>query len=326
MSARRKVARRKAVAGAAAVVAAAAAVVLPGVAQAAPAGVGAGAKSPLVLTLGRMQAGPLTPGGRAEVFDLSVTNTSGTDVAFGSELGGGAHGALPVGDSQVTLGVTPVHAPATALTFGGQDGGLLGSFYPKGGQFGDAFTLHAHATYTWKVTLAATKAWPVNDDRLLLGFNVGTVGGGATVSKQLDLQVGTARTGGPIVQTLTGGGSAVSAAQPLVMRYTLTNRTGAPVAQSLVPGLLTTSYESVPLTTSLAYDVWENGRWVPLGTDSAGLPAIPAHWASGASVSYTVRVRVAGWDAGAGKGDTVSVEASYDPFASSADRVVTVTR
>ncbi|MEY9847637.1 hypothetical protein [Streptacidiphilus sp. MAP5-3] len=325
MSVRRKVVRRRVVAGSAAVVAAAAAVVLPGVAQAAQTGAGTAAKSPLVLTLGRMQAGPLMPGGRAEVFDLSVSNTSGTDVAFGSELGGGAHGALPVGDNQVTLGMTPVHAPATALTFGGQDGGLIGSFYPKGGQFGDAFTLPAHATYTWKVTLAATKAWPVNDDRLQLGFNIGT-GGGATVAKQLDLEVGTAKTGGPIVQTLTGGGSALSAAQPLVMRYTLTNRTGAPVAQSLQPGLLTTSYESVPLTASLAYDLWQNDRWVPLGTDSAGLPAIPAHWANGASVSYTVRVRVAGWDAGTGKGDTLGVEASYDPFASSADRVVTVTR
>ncbi|WP_052434612.1 hypothetical protein [Streptacidiphilus melanogenes] len=315
--------RRKVLAGAAVVAAVSAAVALPGAAQAAqPAK--AAATSPLVMTLGRIQSGPLMPGGAAKVFDLSVTNTSGKAVAFGSELGGGPHGALAVDGTDVKLSVTPVHAPATGLTFGGQDGGLLGSFFPKGGEFGSTFTLPAHATYTWKVTLAATKAWPVNDDRLQFGFNVAAQNGGASADRQLNLQVGTAHTGGPIVQTLTGG-NVVAPGKPLVLRYTLTNHTGAAVAQRLQPGVLEELPGAGSLDATLAYDLWENGRWVTIGTDGAGLPKLPAHWANGASAAYTVRVRVTHWDAGAPASQKVIVSASYDPFEKSADRLVTVT-
>ncbi|WP_042426951.1 hypothetical protein [Streptacidiphilus anmyonensis] len=316
--------RRKVLSLAAVVAAGSAAVALPGAAQAAQPAKAAAAKSPLVMTLGRIQSGPLMPGGAAKVFDLSVTNTSGRAVAFGSELGGGPHGALAVDGTDVKLSVTPVHAPATGLTFGGQDGGLLGSFFPKGGQFGSTFTLPAHATYTWKVSLAATKAWPVNDDRLFFGLNVATPDGHDSAGRQLNLQVGTAHTGGPIVQTLTGG-NVVAPGKPLVLRYTLTNRTGAAVAQSLQPGVLEELPGSGSLNVTLAYDVWQNGRWVQVGTDGAGLPKLPAHWANGASAGYTIRVRVTHWDAGAPTSQKVIVSASYDPFETSADRTVTVT-
>ncbi|WP_042366221.1 hypothetical protein [Streptacidiphilus neutrinimicus] len=317
--------RRKVLAGAAVVAAVSAAVALPGAAQAAQPAKAAAAKSPLVMTLGRIQPGPLVPGGAAKVFDLSVTNTSGKAVAFGSEIGGGPHGALSVDGTDVKLSVTPVHAPATTVEFGGQDGGLLGFLYPKHGPVNGAFTLPAHATYTWKVSLAATKAWPVNDDRLFLGFNVSAQNGqGWSADRQLNLQVGTAHTGGPIVQTLTGG-NVVAPGKPLVLRYTLTNHTGAAVAQPLQPGVLEELPGSGSLNATLVYDLWENGRWVQIGTDGAGLPKLPAHWANGASASYTVRVRVTHWDAGAPASQKVIVSASYDPFEASADRLVTVT-
>jgi hypothetical protein len=76
---------------------------------------------------------------------------------------------------------------------------------------------------------------------------------------------------------------------------------------------------------SLGYDLWQNGRWVPVGTDTAGLPKIPAHWANGAGAGYTIRIRVAHWDAGAPASQKVIVSAAYDPFEASADRTVTVT-
>lgn len=319
--------RRKVLAGAVAVAAVSAAVTLPGAAQAAqpaqPAKASA-AKSPLVLRLGRIQPGPLMPGGRAKVFDVSVTNTSGKAVAFTSQVGGSAHGALSVSGEDVKLNVTPVHAPATALEFGGQDGGLLGYFYPKQGEVNGSFTLPAHATYTWKVSLAATKAWPVNDDRLWFGFALDTRDGRGT-GRELDFRVGAARTGGPIVQTLAGG-DVVSPGKPLVLRYTLTNRTGAAVAQSLEPWLLEELPGAGTLDASLGYDLWRNGRWVPIGTDGAGLPKLPAHWANGARASYTFRVRVLHWNAGAPASEKVIISGSYDPFEASADRTVTVTR
>ncbi|RAG84861.1 hypothetical protein DN069_14755 [Streptacidiphilus pinicola] len=316
--------RRKVLAGAAVVAAASAAVALPGAAQAAQPQQAAAAKSPLVLTLGRIQSGPLMPGGRAKVFDFSVTNTSGKAVPFITELGGGAHGALGIDGSDVKLNVTPVHAPATTVEFGGEDGGLLGFLYPKHGQVNGPFTVPAHATYTWKVSLAATKAWPVNDDRLDFGFNVGTDNSRQWASRELNLKVGTARTGGPIVQSLTGG-SVVAPGKPLVLRYTLTNRTGAAVTEKLQPWVMEQLTAPGQLDATLAYDLWQNGRWVPVGTDGAGLPVLPAHWANGATVSYTFRVRVAHWDAGAPASQKVIVSAAYDPFVASADRIVTVT-
>ncbi|MEY9874069.1 hypothetical protein ABH931_003563 [Streptacidiphilus sp. MAP12-33] len=315
MSVRR--ARRKVLAGAVAVAAVSAAVALPGVAQAAT------PRSPLVVKLGQVQSGPLMPGGRAKVFDLSVTNTSGKAVAFTDEIGGSAHGALSLDGTDVRLNVTPVHAPASTLEFGGQDGGLLGFLYPKHGPVNGAFTLPAHATYTWKVSLAATKAWPVNDDRLFFGFNLDTKDG-REVSRGLDLKVGTARTGGPITQTLTGG-NVLSPGKPLVLHYTLTNRTGAAVTQTLEPWIIEQLPGGGSSAATIAYDLLEHGRWVQLDTDGAGLPKLPAHWANGQSVSYTFRMRLVRWDAGAPASQKVLIQAAYDPFLASADRLVTVT-
>ncbi|SEL41758.1 hypothetical protein [Streptacidiphilus jiangxiensis] len=315
-------ARRKVLAGAVAVAAAGAAVVLPGVAQAATAKPVAG-KSPLVMTLGRVQSGPLMPGGRAKVFDLSIANPTGKAVSFGVEVGGSAHGALSLDGTDVKLNVTPVHAPATTVEFGGQDGGMLGFLYPKHGQVNGTFVLPAHSTYTWKVSLAATKAWPLNDDRFYFGFNADTRDG-REVSRSLDLKVGTARTGGPIVQSLTGG-NVLAPGKPLVLRYTLTNRTGAAVTQKLEPWIVEQLPGGGASAATIAYDLWENGRWVQLDTDGAGLPKLPAHWANGQSVSYTFRMRLVRWNAGAPTSQKVLIQAAYDPFLASADRLVTVT-
>ncbi|MFF3911532.1 hypothetical protein ACFYZJ_37645 [Streptomyces sp. NPDC001848] len=305
---------RRRLAGTATVVAATAAsaalALLPGTANAATQSTTA---NPLTITATPAQPGPLLPGGAAKSFDFTVTNHSGAAIAMNGELSGAAHGALPLTDGDVKLSVRAVHAPATTSVFGSQDGGFIGSFYPKGGHWGSTFKLPAHSSYTWKITVAATKAFPINDDRLEIGFGAVADKGRNVAERAMPFHIGAfnLHNGGPIVTEVSGGKS-LTAKQPLTLDVSFTNRTGLPLAKKVYPWIGQGSRSPLSGVT-LAYDLWDGKRWVSLGKGDAALPVLPAHMANGATVHDKVRVRIAGWNNTARSGQ-IQLEVAYDGF------------
>ena len=234
----------------------------------------------------------LIPGGAPQVMTLDVSNDSAQPAQFTPELSGHATGALPLLSDDVVFTVSPDSAggPAATGELDSQDGRLLGQIYPAG-KPGTAFTVPAHTNYSWLLSLGATKSWPANDDGLTLSIGApNTTPAQATVS----YPVGTAKTGGPMVETLNGG-STLAPGQPMTTTLTVTNRTGAPLAQSW-PNQIEFD-QPVNSSVLLATDLWNGSAWQALPGDT--LPTLPVGFADGASASYRIRVRVVSYTASA---------------------------
>jgi hypothetical protein len=287
---------RARIAGAVAVVAA-----LTAVAPAAHAATPAAAPQPAVkVTLGAPAPhGPLMPGGKAETFTVTATNTTGKAQAFEPTLFGEAQGPLGLIRSDVKIGVTAVHAPATALSYGTQDGGILGAIVPKGGKLFDSyFTIPAHTSYTWKLSIAAGATWQVNDNALR--FNVGGLTPKQTTlrGQGLTLKVGKAHTGGPVTVSF-GGANKLVLDKFENVDLTVTNHSGArlglPIGEELDFGAYSVHGKVYKLGAASAdIQVLENGHWVTLGKNQA-LPML-AGLANGASHTFHLRVRLTSFD------------------------------
>lgn len=242
----------------------------------------------------------LVPGGKSENIELDVNNDSATPQPFHGELSGAAKGALGIVPSDLTFSLVPENAgtPATGAELDGQDSGLLGAFYPRGGKFGDSFTIPAHTRYSWLITIGAARSWPVNNSGLSF-----TVLGGRDGSphRSIDIKVGEAGTGGPMVESLSGGND-VAPGRPLLTTLTVTNRTGAALAHAWPNQIVFGSdrHGDISSDTRLAADLWDGAHWQPL--KDGQLPTLPAGFAKGASVSYQLRVRVTEYHAKAASG------------------------
>ncbi|QMU73442.1 hypothetical protein [Streptacidiphilus sp. P02-A3a] len=280
--------RRTLVATAVALAATATAVLSAGTANAsAP----APATSNVSVTLGTpAPVGALLPGGAAETFTVTATNNTATAREFTAEVGGSSTGALPLPADGVVFGATAIGGtPATGGSLNTQDGDLLGAFYPAGGSFGDSFTLPAHATYSWKLSLAATKAWPLNDGDLtfFVDANQGSTSG------TLDFKVGDGDTGGPVAQTFNGD-STVAPGQPAYEYLDVTNNTGATLGKGWADHLVVTQLDpNGPRTfvnqVTLETDVWNGRAYVPVPAGES-LPPLSKDLAPGATAVYRIRV------------------------------------
>ncbi|SEK78967.1 hypothetical protein [Streptacidiphilus jiangxiensis] len=243
--------------------------------------------------------GPLLPGGSAETFTITATNTTGKAQAFEPTLLGKAQGALGLIRSDVKLGVTAVHAPATALTLGPQDGGILGAIMPKGGKVFDSyFTLPAHASYTWKVSVAAGATWQANDNALRLSVDTLTPDQRITAGQTLTLKVGRTPTGGPVTVSFKGA-STLALGRFENVDLTVTNHSGArlslPIGEQLDFGAYTVKGKVYTLGSASAdIQVLKNGHWVTLGKNQA-IPTLTG-LANGASHTFHLRVRLTGYD------------------------------
>jgi hypothetical protein len=286
------------------------ALLLPGVAQAATPATSA---SSLTLTVGApAPAGALTPGGGSQSFTVTVANSGSSAQPFTSQIGGKPQGSLALTGSDAAFQVAALPGtPATGGALDGEDGQLLGAFYPQGGRFGDAFSIPAHTTYSWKVTLGVNKSWPVNDSDLdfyVLG-NTGAIG-----AQKLDFKVGDAGTGGPVLETFGGSGSTIAPGQPLVNTLTITNKSGAPLTKSWQSDL---SYGQSGKQTGvadhmvLAMDEWTGAAWKPIDA-AAPLAHLQNDLPNGASVTFTFRVRLVKYSAVVPSGPiSVSVDSGF---------------
>ncbi|MER7465684.1 LPXTG cell wall anchor domain-containing protein [Streptomyces sp. NPDC097981] len=162
MSARTATRRHFRSAAATAVIAAVAGTVLmPLSAYAAPA---ADNQHSLKVTLGApAPSGPLTRGGAAETFELTVTNPSDKPSSFHPWIIGEAAGASPIQRADIVYKVEAVSAPATKFSVGSQDGGWQGLFQPADKPASEGFEVPAGSKLTWKVTIGLAKSYPTND-------------------------------------------------------------------------------------------------------------------------------------------------------------------
>ncbi|MFJ4775025.1 hypothetical protein [Streptomyces sp. NPDC088762] len=109
-------------------------------------------------------SGPLTRGGTAEAFELTVKNPTGKPVTYKPWMLVDPTGASPLNRGDVVFKVDAVDAPATTYSVGQQDGGWQGLFYPvSGADQGAGFDIPANGKMTWKVTVGLGANYPTND-------------------------------------------------------------------------------------------------------------------------------------------------------------------
>ncbi|SEL38092.1 hypothetical protein [Streptacidiphilus jiangxiensis] len=242
----------------------------------------------------------LQPGGATRTEIVKVTNTTGKAQRFMGNLMATTEGAIYLRAGELKASVTALgKTPATSTVFQPQTPGYAGVFYATGTQFG-AFTLPAHATFAWKLSVAATKAWPLNDGvlRFDVGVNRGT---DLSVKKEIDFTLAK-RTDGPMNESLHGDTS-LSARHAAYETVTVTNRTGADLKQSwwFLPAVQQLN------GARLAVDVWvgsgANGHWKTVTGHSLLVNGLPA-WAS---ETFKLRLRVVDYTA---KTATVSTQLS----------------
>ncbi|WP_042383914.1 hypothetical protein [Streptacidiphilus melanogenes] len=227
----------------------------------------------------------LKPGGAARTEIVTVTNTTGVAQRFSGNLAATAKGAVHLAAGEVNATVTALGTtPATTTVFHAQTPGYTGGFYLKNDMWG-VFTLPAHATFTWKLSVVATKAWPLNDDvlRFDVGVNRGTE---LSVKKEVDFTLAKG-TGGPMVESLQGDGS-LSTRRPAYESVKITNRTGADLKQ----GWWFLPLVSQPTGAKLAVDVWvgsaATGHWQTTTNHSVLVNGLRA----GSTATFELRVRV----------------------------------
>ncbi|MHC6627688.1 hypothetical protein ACYTFC_16605 [Streptomyces globosus] len=164
MSARTAVRRPALAAGATALVAAVAGTVLM---QPAAYAVPAADGGTLKITMGApVPNTPLTRGGAASTFELTVTNPSDKAAPFHPWIHGLPAGPSRLRSQDVSFKVEAVDAPATDAAVGQQDGGWQGLFHPRGKKIGDGFEVPAQGKLSWKVTVGLGKDYPTNNGDL----------------------------------------------------------------------------------------------------------------------------------------------------------------
>ncbi len=253
------------------------------------------AAKPALSTSVSRPAGALLPGGRAESVVFSVTNNTAKPQKFEAGAGALPQGALDLAGGQLALQATPLgRTPATSADFQDQQPGYMGELYPRGTAVGSYFTIPAHASFSWRLSLAATKAWPANDNGFTLDTFAVQPNSFAPSESRSFFKVGKATTGGPIVERLSGG-TVVAPGRPAYETLTVTNRTGAALATAWDD----LAYINVPATAkglagALATDVWvgsaAKGHWQPV--QDSNLLNAPRGLANNATASFRLRVRL----------------------------------
>jgi hypothetical protein len=179
---------------------------------------------------------PLLPGGPAETVTIKAANTTAKTADINLENVGVWSGPLALKPGSLSVKVTSEGAtPTSGYSFQGQSGGygLDATVFPKGHP-NTAFTIPAHTTFEWKVSVGVRKDWLVNDGviNVFAGFEEQgkTLHGNGNYAAQL--KVGKGKTGGPVLVSLAGG-TKLAPGHPAWERLTVTNHTGATIAEPL---------------------------------------------------------------------------------------------
>jgi hypothetical protein len=233
---------------------------------------------------------------------IKATNTTGRTGDINLEDVGAWSGPLALKPGSLSVQVTSVGAtPASGYTFQGGRGtalfGLDATVYPKGHPDA-AFTIPAHATFEWKVSVRVAGNWLVNDGVITVGAGFEEMGktlhGHGNYSAQL--KVGNGKTGGPVLVSIAGA-TKLAPGHPGWEELSVTNHTGARIAEPLtfLPQAVAFGgqvqfklYQWVGTTaTAKAHwlDITKSGFTVP-----GGLANNASAWFQVRVVSYTAKV------------------------------------
>ncbi|MBF9067100.1 hypothetical protein [Streptacidiphilus fuscans] len=221
--------------------AATAALLTAGIAVALPAAANAaapvGPTLPIALTVSADAPGKaLQPGGPTETVTIKAANTTAKAADINLEDVSVWSGPLAPKPGSLSLKVTSEGAtPATgySLSQGSFGFGLDATVFPKGHPDG-AFTIPARTTFEWQVSVGVNKNWPANDGKVNLWVTFEeqgkTLHGHGNYGTQLSVGQGT--TGGPVLLSLSGG-TKVAPGRPAWEKVTVTNHSGAKIAEPL---------------------------------------------------------------------------------------------
>ncbi|WP_037601780.1 hypothetical protein [Streptacidiphilus rugosus] len=194
-------------------------------------------KLPLTLSVtSDTPAEPLQPGGGARSVTIKINNPGAKTVDLNLDDIELTAGPLAIDPSEISARlVARAGTPATGFSIfpkgHGPHFGTGMTVYPKGNPKG-AFEVPAHATFVWKLNVGVGRTWPAND---------GQIGVGVVVEEQhmsmhqilgTTLYVGKSRTGGPILESLSGA-TTLSPRRNAMEKFTVTNHSGAPIAGQL---------------------------------------------------------------------------------------------
>jgi hypothetical protein len=227
-------------------------------------------------------------GNTPATLTFAVTNPSDAPLPYqGSAALTASEGFLYQGS--VTIGVTPLDAPATDSEPGDVNGADL-AFYPKG-ELEKPFMVPAHSSYSWKITVSPAPDYPSNSSPEEEGsFWIYLYGQGASRQEQdnathrFDVEPG-------LVDTFDTG-AVVAPGKPAVTWLELDD-----YGSGSFPGALTTEISDYgapsAVASALTLEVRSGGKWVALEHEGDQtqwlLPAIPAGFSHGQKHRYELR-------------------------------------
>ncbi|MFG3286877.1 hypothetical protein [Streptomyces sp. NPDC048111] len=267
-------------------------VLMPMSAQAAPSD---DSGRPLVLEMGTPAPnGPLTRGGAAETFELTVHNPTATAQAFHPWMLGDAVGASPLQNDDVTFKVEAVDAPATKSFVGHQDGGWQGVFYPSAKDASAGFDVPANGKLSWKVTIGLGAGYPTNDGDFKLTAT--SISGEVAANHQAshtfkaDPQIKAGHLKTWFVKTADSSMDRPGERQHLELKY---QATGDGVFAGPLTTQLQLSFDDAKVHNTFFAQALIDGRWQELKLTDNGvrLPVIPKGFGAASGV-HTLPLRI----------------------------------
>ncbi|MFJ9697206.1 hypothetical protein [Kitasatospora sp. NPDC101183] len=303
--------RRSRVLAAAAVVVATAATALTPVAASAASGT-----QPLVANLST-NAGQaaLTRTGNGAAFTLSVTNNSDSAQPFHPSVNvTPVGGANPVVPSWIDFNATPISAPGTQIIPSWDSNNKFsGTIAPTDDYSFLTFSVPAHTTYSWAVSLQLKAALPAADTAVKV--ELANSQNDSVNSAALTLPVNSPT--GALFQNFSNLWGTASYSTPFTTDVTVTNN-GAAITAPVNPTLWWGNGDGTGAAqANLKLDVLQGTTWTTV-SGSNNTWALPgaAGLGQGQSKTYKIRLSLTGFPAGAGPwaAGTLSLRPSTGQF------------
>ncbi|MFZ3471155.1 LPXTG cell wall anchor domain-containing protein [Streptomyces sp. 4.24] len=244
-------------------------------------------------------SGPLTRGGAAETFELTVANTTDKTSSYHPWMLLDPTGASPLQQNDVVYKVEAVNAPATEYNIRQQDGEWQGHFRPAGQNGDEGFEIAAGAKMTWKVTIGLGASYPTTngDFTLRASSYANEIAEGGEGS--LTFKTGPETKTGKLESAYKNVGACKDIAGLQCREMDLTYRlTGDGAFGTALNTRVNTSFDGVK--AELQLEALVDGKWKNLGTagdeHNFNLPQIPKGFsaASGERVVH-LRARLGEW-------------------------------
>ncbi|MFC5667098.1 LPXTG cell wall anchor domain-containing protein [Kitasatospora misakiensis] len=242
------------------------------------------AAKPLAATLETAPGqAPITRGGEGAAMKLTVTNNSDEEQQYHPTVSVAPVGTPTNSLNWIEFSAKEISGPETYGLRGFGSNGFTGYVLPKNGMTSRTFTVPAHTTYSWAVTVQVRAALPA--DNTAVKVTLQNDRDNSTNSAPINLPI--AAPTGALVQRFTSSGTTVSFKKPFETDLVLTNN-GAAITAPITPTL------KFPDTrVPLKLDVQQpDGTWVavPGSGNVWQLPPVAGGLGKGESHHYKARL------------------------------------